>query len=403
MPVTYPLTLPSTPGFRSASFKPRSAVAVARSPFSFAEQAQAYDGQMWETEREYPRMTRAQAEALNAKIAALNGREGTFYLSPPYKGSSLVPRGTATGSPVVRYRRNILTYSEQFNQAGSWTLTGATISANAATAPTLADGHGGDATMDKLVESSGGTSHQVAQNLSGIGNGDIISISVFAKAGERNWISLRAKLRDGTNRRVFVNLTTGAIGTNGGSGGGTVSVQSMGGGIYRIGIAGIDVQSGATTPDIQVLLCDADNSASYSGDGASGAYIWGASVVEASDPGFYVVTTTVAVDPETPSAGAQGLYLDGWTASTTGILLAGDFIQLNSGSAARLHQVLGDQNSDPWGNAYVDLWPRLREAPANASAVTTTNPVGVFRLTDWDLNLDALQQYGGGFNAEEVV
>lgn len=73
---------------------------------------------------------------------------------------------------------------------------------------------------------------------------------------------------------------------------------------------------------------------------------------------------------------ATALVTDGWTPSTYGLLLPGDYIQLGY----RLHQVCEAVNSDSSGNATIQIWPSLRESPANGTALMLTNCVGLFRL-----------------------
>ena len=96
-------------------------------------------------------------------------------------------------------------------------------------------------------------------------------------------------------------------------------------------------------------------------------------------------TTPLGVATGTPlvdGAGQAGATLatKGWTASVTGILKAGDYLQIGSGAAQRLHQVLQDTNSDGAGLASVDIWPDLRESPADASAIATASTSSAFRL-----------------------
>ena len=99
------------------------------------------------------------------------------------------------------------------------------------------------------------------------------------------------------------------------------------------------------------------------------------------------------------------LITDGWTTSTTGILKAGDYIQLGSGSSAKLHKVLDDVNSDSNGNATLTLWPDLRSAPADNAAITVSGAKGLFRLStnqqDWNVNEASI--YGMTFPAREAL
>jgi hypothetical protein len=84
----------------------------------------------------------------------------------------------------------------------------------------------------------------------------------------------------------------------------------------------------------------------------------------------------------------------------TGTLKAGDYIQLGSGSSAKLHQVLLDQS----GDGTIQIWPSLRSTYSSAT-VTFNSPKGVFRLatnmTSWSINNASI--YGISFEAVEAV
>jgi len=88
------------------------------------------------------------------------------------------------------------------------------------------------------------------------------------------------------------------------------------------------------------------------------------------------------------------------TVTMTGTLKAGDYIQLGSGSAAKLHQVLVDKT----GTGSLEIWPALRSSYTN-ELVIFNNPKGVFRLatnvTSWSIN--NASTYGISFEAVEVV
>lgn len=99
------------------------------------------------------------------------------------------------------------------------------------------------------------------------------------------------------------------------------------------------------------------------------------------------------------------LVTDGWSNNVTGILKAGDFIQINSGTGAELNQVALDVNSDGSGNATIPLVKTIRTSPANNSAVVVNNPVGVFRLTSdsFSYSVEPGRIYRMSFEAIEVV
>lgn len=76
------------------------------------------------------------------------------------------------------------------------------------------------------------------------------------------------------------------------------------------------------------------------------------------------------------------LYTRGWTEGVSGILKAGDWLQLGSGSSARLHKVLQDASSDSSGYAAIDIFPALRADVADGAAITVQSAKGIFRLAD---------------------
>lgn len=99
------------------------------------------------------------------------------------------------------------------------------------------------------------------------------------------------------------------------------------------------------------------------------------------------------------------LLTDGWTPSITGILKAGDWIQLGSASSTRLHKVLDDVNSDAGGNATLQIWPNLRSSPADNDVITVNNAKGRWRLSsnDVDYNIEAGKIYGMTFACMEAL
>ncbi len=100
----------------------------------------------------------------------------------------------------------------------------------------------------------------------------------------------------------------------------------------------------------------------------------------------------------------EDLATDGWTAGITGILRAGDWISLGSGSSSRLYKVLADATSNGSGAATLTLWPRVKTAWADNAPLATSFPKGVFALTtdgaDW--SVDVAHRYGLKFSATSL-
>lgn len=99
------------------------------------------------------------------------------------------------------------------------------------------------------------------------------------------------------------------------------------------------------------------------------------------------------------------LLTDGWTSSTTGILKAGDWIQVGSGSSTRLHKVLDDVNSDGSGNATLNIFPSIRTSPADNTVITVNSPKGIWRLSsnETDFSIDEASVYGITFACVEAL
>jgi len=113
------------------------------------------------------------------------------------------------------------------------------------------------------------------------------------------------------------------------------------------------------------------------------------------DPDYATPRGTVSACELSGNAGDSSVSI-----VMTGTLLAGDYIQLGEGSAARLHQVLQDQD----GDGSLEIWPSLR-ADYILADVITSSPKGVFRLkenvTSWSINNASF--YGISFEAVEAI
>jgi len=95
---TYPISFLSHTGVRSVELRAVNAVIYEMSPFTFAGQAQASSGQMWQADVTLPPMLREDAEKWIAWLVSLRGQFGTFNMGDP---SAATPRGVATGTPRV--------------------------------------------------------------------------------------------------------------------------------------------------------------------------------------------------------------------------------------------------------------------------------------------------------------
>jgi hypothetical protein len=101
----------------------------------------------------------------------------------------------------------------------------------------------------------------------------------------------------------------------------------------------------------------------------------------------------------------KSLTTKGWTHSITGILKMGDYLQIGTGLTQRLYKNLQDTNSDGTGVAVFDVFPSLRESPADNAAIVLSAAKGLFRMATNDAGwtVDVAKTYGLGFEAIEAI
>ena len=158
---------------------------------------------------------------------------------------------------------NLLTYSEQFDNA-AWITAGATVSVNVIVSPD------GTTSAEKLVEDSATAEHKVRRSIT-VAAGTHTQ-TVYAKAGERNYLVFREDL-DGSFVNTFFNLLTGAVVSTGA--GRTSSITDAGNGWYRCSVT---ADATVATKSLGFGISSDGVNASYTGDGTSGLYLWGASL-----------------------------------------------------------------------------------------------------------------------------
>lgn len=69
---------------------------------------------------------------------------------------------------------------------------------------------------------------------------------------------------------------------------------------------------------------------------------------------------------------------DGWTASQTGILLIGDYVEIGG----ELKEITADANSNSSGESALYFTPPIRVSPGDNTAVVVTNPKCKMKLVD---------------------
>lgn len=115
MSITYPISLPTTPGYKMVKASTFNAVAAVISPFSLTTQVQKWPGELLTFEIQLPPMAVALAQPWIGALGALKGQYGTcLFYDHSYQGAL----GVATGTPLVSGTNNA---RAEFLNTKGWT------------------------------------------------------------------------------------------------------------------------------------------------------------------------------------------------------------------------------------------------------------------------------------------
>ena len=197
-----------------------------------------------------------------------------------YDPAALTPRGLLIEDAAT----NNFQRSAEFDNA-YWGKTNCSVTADAATAPD------GTVSMDKLIENSSAGLHNLSRSMS-VTSGATYAVEVFVKADTRTWCTIAlAATGFGTTLRNYFDVGTGALGSA--AAGCTNFIQHVGGGIYRCVV--IATATATASANITLELATNGSTVSYTGDGASGLFMWGANIKEIDCVTSNIPTTSAAV------------------------------------------------------------------------------------------------------------
>jgi hypothetical protein len=189
--------------------------------------------------------------------------------------------GEQKGLLIEEGRTNLLTHSEAFDNA-VWSKDSSSITPNAAVSPT------GEQLGDKIVEDAGAGTHGVGMAKTLTAN-TVYTMSFYVKAAERTWVTVGTRNTSNWAASVFVSFNLVALTANSSAG----AIVDVGNGWRRVSVTALfgaaDAAGGCS------IYTNNGSSSSYTGDGTSGLYVWGAQLEVGSFPTSYIPTTSAEV------------------------------------------------------------------------------------------------------------
>ena len=304
---------------------------------------------------------------------------GNNVLRFDYDPMALTPKGILLEGAST----NQLTHSQLDS---GWTTTRGTLTANAATAPD------GTMTAASFVPDTTASSTHFA-NSPGVTTNQAGTYSVFVKANGYG----HAVLANSPNFYVYFNLTTGAVEGTLGTGWDAAGSQQFANGWWRIW-----AHQPASTSMGQVFVgpfnavaSSGNSSPSFTADGTSGIFIWGAELKYLGFPDSYIPTTTGTA---TRAADSLVLVPSGLVTATASILAGWDtsFTQAAAGADKRIWTAEVSAGSDDIFLGDVSGTLTFTEvSPAVALAISGHAETGTFKDMDaWQAG-DQAGAYGG--------
>jgi hypothetical protein len=216
--------------------------------------------------------------------------------------------GESLGLLIEEQRTNLLTYSEQFDNA-SWVKSGATVTANNAVAPD------GTLSADKIVPSTNTETHWINVTFTATTSQCTGSIYVKPDGSTVNKITLYPG-----GGGTFANFNLGTLTSAGETNVSSTSITAVGNGWYRLTATWV---AGVSVDRLRVYASSGSiGGANNPGDGFSGIYIWGAQLEVGAFPTRYIPTVASQVTRSADAASMTGTNFSSWYRADEGTLFA---------------------------------------------------------------------------------
>jgi hypothetical protein len=239
----------------------------------------------------------------SGNVAVVNANLPRFDYDP----TTLVCKGLL----IEESRTNNFSYSEDFGNA-YWSKVRSSVTTDVTNSPA------GTNTADKLIEDTSTNTHLINLGSISFTSGTFYSFSVFAKAAERSQIVLLfggTAFGSGSGSQTLFDLSNATISNIAGAVA-TSTITNMGNGWYRCTAT---LAATATASDLIQFRLATGGTVTYTGNGTSGLYIWGAQLETGAFATSYIPnlstgTTTRNADVATMT----GTNFSSWWIATNG-------------------------------------------------------------------------------------
>lgn len=219
-------------------------------------------------------------------------------------------------------RTNLLEYSEQLDQSGSWTK----FSANTSIVINGTQGPTGRNSVDQIAETANTDRFGVTQTLAGVAQDGLFSIQAKVKVQQRHWVMF--EYRSGSNfAQQYFDVRRGVVGGAWSAANevkvDSASMEPIGRGFYLCKMV-VRRAGASTSPVIGFYTATGDNSSATATThlGVAGAGIWvtDTQAEEADFPGPYIETGAAATSSGSDSIGKLGATNTGVDIGSVGLL-----------------------------------------------------------------------------------
>jgi hypothetical protein len=264
----------------------------------------------------------------------------TAYYGPrfDYDPVTLAPKGLL----IEEQRTNLLTYSEQFDNA-VWIVDGTTKSANTTVAPD------GATTADSVLETATTAFHGVYNSFTAV-SGTAYTLAVYMKRLNNQYAQFTyGSTAFGAGQWATFDLISGTVS---GSAGGTAVISPAGNGWYRCAFTATAAASGAAQGYVVCSNVATGRTPSYTGNTSNGVYVWGAQLEAGAFATSYIPTVASQVTRAADSASmignnfarwynqTQGAFMvEGDTAKPTTVVATAQLVTASDGTANNSHRI----------------------------------------------------------------